>query len=559
MRRGALTLMTWTPWLAALLWAALALGCGPGAPEGAGGAGQDLAQDLAQAASLAPGLKARQARVAALCGLAAKAAATAPDLGMRFCAQALEQAAGLYDPALRALAERLRAAADSAGDPGRRETLAAAAGEMEGYCLRVWPLRLVAEAALAVAPDIAAQALNQALMNLGLNKGPGRDQDLAGLALVVARREPARARALAGQVADPGQRSRLWRELARGTNQPQDLEAAAAAARQIADPSAGARALAAAALDRWELDPEGGRALFAEARDLAGREPDPARQALALGEAAALLAQADPRQGLEEARALPALGGARFKALRRAALAYLGSDPERAKWALAEAARQVDLLPSPAERWQAWALLAKDAASSDPALARELIAQLPAGERLLRDEALSALVLAETGAGLDQALERVRRMDDPQAQVALLLRLAAIHGRQRPELGRALQEEALDLALARGGDQARLALAPVWAGIEPSKGVDIALGIGENVARARALATVAKILAAQGRTAGARWSLDLALEALAGISPKQMLDKVRLLGDMGREWAPLEGRESRRLFELGADAAGKMG
>jgi hypothetical protein len=70
---------------------------------------------------------------------------------------------------------------------------------------------------------------------------------------------------------------------------------------------------------------------------------------------------------------------------------------------------------------------------------------------------------------------------------------------------------------------------------------------------------VAKALAGQGQKTGAQWALDLALEALAEADPKHTIDKVRLLGDMGREWAPLESRQSRRFFELGAEAALRMG
>lgn len=545
--------------LATLLAALLALGgCGQGQAPATGPAG--LGEAAQKAAALTQSLRARQGRVVALCELALKAAATAPDLARRFCAQALEQAGGLYDPAHQALAERLRALAEQSADPARREEALAAARGLEGQCLRVWPLRLVAEAAAPVAPEVVERALHQALMGLGLNKDQaGRDQDQAGLALVMASRDPERARGLARQVADPGVRSWLWRRMAAQTNQRADLDAAAQAAGEIADPAQAGRCLAAAALARWEMEPQAARALFAAAWERAGLEPDPARRALALGEVAAVLAQADPRQALEDARHAPAEGGARFKALRQVALAYLGNDPARARWALEEADRQVELIPSAPERWQAWALLAKDAAALEPALARAFLANLPPGERTLRGEAEAALILAEVGAGLEPALARARRVDDPALRVTLLLRLADVFGRDDKELAEALRREALEVALARGGDQARQTLAPLVAAASPSKGVDIARGIGENVARARALLAVAKVMAGQGQKAGAQWTLDLALEAVAEADPKHTIDKVRLLGDMGREWAPLESRQSRAFFELGAETAGRMG
>jgi hypothetical protein len=95
----------------------------------------------------------------------------------------------------------------------------------------------------------------------------------------------------------------------------------------------------------------------------------------------------------------------------------------------------------------------------------------------------------------------------------------------------------------------------LWAARDARKGVDIALGIGENVARVRALVAVARVLARSGRKAPAAWALHLAEEALSGLSGDQAIDKVRLLGDMGQEWSAVDGQEARRFFRLGAEVA----
>jgi hypothetical protein len=78
-------------------------------------------------------------------------------------------------------------------------------------------------------------------------------------------------------------------------------------------------------------------------------------------------------------------------------------------------------------------------------------------------------------------------------------------------------------------------------------------------ARAQTLVILAKFLYERDNRAGAQWCLQLALETIKKINVQETLDKVRLLGDMGREWSVIEAGQARRYFALGAKAAKDLG
>lgn len=558
--RGGMLPRPWA-WLMALSMAltlalALALATGCSSEPGQAPAEQALVSPaLEQARKLAPELEARRRRGLAWCALAGKASQAAPELAVKFSAQAWDEVRGLYLSPAGQLAGQLRAGEGGAPSP---EDLALAA-RLSDLAGRAWPCRVVAEASLTLAPPLAEQALRQGVDLAKAETDPqARDQDLAGLAQVLARQDPRAARALAGELSDSLWRSWLWRELAVQEGTPQAAQRAVAAARQVAAPGARALELARAALLGFENDPAEGLNQFQEAFEAAGAVADPRQRAWCQGRVAELLVRVDPESGWALARRVEPLEGARFPAFRKAGLALLGGDPLAGGRALDEAWQAALTLPPGAQRQKGLALLAADLAAPDPAQAQRILAGLPPGENLLRGEAQAAMVLAQAARDPQGALAQVQRLPEAAARALLLARLGDIAARDDPEKAKALYGQALDLAQGQGADAARQALAPGWAALEPRKGVDIALGIGENVARAKALAAVAKVLARQGQDDASRWALHLAQETISALDPQLALDKARLLGDMGQDWADLNLELARRFFEMAAAAIRTM-
>jgi len=540
-------------------WAALTLGCSePLAPPPA--AGPEQAPAWGQALELAVKLEGRRERVLALCGLAAKAAAGAPDLARGLYEEAWEQARGLAEPKAAVLAQRLREEAGAAQGPRRKQELALAE-RLEDCSRRAWPLRVVAEGAQALSPLVAAQALKQGLALAKLNPDvAARDQDLGGLALVLARRDPQAGRALAGELGDPLWRSWSLRELAVLEGGPQPWAQAAQAAREIPHTVLRAQELARTALAGFESDPALGLAMFLEAFQNAANLPQPQARALLQGQVAALLVRVDAESGWRLVKRVEPLAGARFQACRLAGLALLGVEAMAGRRALHEAWEAVGTMPLEYERQRGISLLVQDLAGPDPALARELIGVLGPGENLLRGEAEAAMVLAEASRDLEAALMRAERMADPLSRMLVLARLAPVQNAQAPgPRSQDIHARTLALALRLGDQETLRMLAMQWAAFDPRKGVDIAAAIGENVDRVAALSSVARVLAQRGQPAACEWALFLAQQALDGLKSDQAIDKARLLGDMGQEWAAVNAELSRRFFKMGAEAARNVG
>jgi|GEM_PF-7039237 len=498
--------------------------------------------------------QARSRQVVWLCDLARRAAPSAGDLAEEFLRRAwpLAQAAA-QDPG-RELARGLIQARPGWPEPwrGRAGEVAARLDATGG---RVWPLALVAETAMGVTPELAAQALDQAQRRLDdLPAGATRDQDLCRLSLALVGWDAGRARGLAERVDAPLDRAWVWRQLARA-GLAEAAERAAQAARSAPDGPQKALALARCGQAALGPDPALALELFGQAWDQAlGLDP-PQLARRTQGQVAAVVAGAAPLVGLELARRLEP-GLARLSALRQAGLGLLSQDLAAGRALLGEAADQLPQVSSTSDRALAAASLAQDLAGLDPVLARDLLEQLPPGADYLRGRV--AEVLLPTAASHDPGWARqlAEAIADPGWRALALTRLAAI-ARQRgeAEARRELAGQALELAQAHAALPALEALARFWADQDPRKGVDIALGIGENVARVRALLGVARVAESHRQAAPAAWALYLAEEALSHFSAQQAIDKIGLLGDMGQEWSARDETQSRRFFQQGAAAA----
>lgn len=498
--------------------------------------------------------QARMQQVVWLCELAGRAAPSAGDLAEEFLRRAWPLAQAAAQDSGRELARGLNQASPGWPEPwrGRARELAAQLDQAGG---RVWPLALVAESAMGVAPELATQALDQAQRRLeDLPAGAVRDQDLCRLVLALVGWDAGRARTLAERVGDPLGRAWAWRGLARAGLAEAEQPAAQAAR---AAPDGLPKALALARCGQAALGPDPALALelFGQAWDLAQglQPPELARQAR--GQVAAVVAGAAPLVGLELARRLePGLD--RLSALRQAGLGLLGQDLAAGRALLGEAADQLPQVESAPAGAQAAASLAQDLAGLDPELALDLMDQLPPGAEFLRGRTAEVLLPAAASRDPARARQLADSISDPGWQSLALTRLAGI-ARQRGESGaaRELASRALDLAQAHAATPALEALAKFWAEQDPRKGVDIALGIGENVARVRALLGVARVADRHQQAAPAAWALYLAEEALSHFSAQQAIDKIGLLGDMGQEWSARDETQSRRFFQKGAEAA----
>ena len=147
---------------------------------------------------------------------------------------------------------------------------------------------------------------------------------------------------------------------------------------------------------------------------------------------------------------------------------------------------------------------------------------------------------------------------DSSLKAMALARLAAIRLRVRPDQGKALFRRVFSLC-GKGGARLNPALwEPAWQAFTAREALGLAEGLGGEAYRARVLSQLAAVLQSRGETAAAKWSLFIAGKAINSLEGKQTLDKVGLLGDMGREWSVIEVDQARRFFELGAGAAREL-
>lgn len=524
-------------WIWPLLLAILVAGCGPEPERPAPAPATRLPP---AAARLLSGLELRQKKLRGFCLLAGKAAPVFPELARRYAARGLALAVGLDPPGAAQTAATLE-----------RDGHARASARLRELAGAGWPLRLVAEAALSVDAGTARRALDLGLERVAAGTDPeAAVRDLPGLVAVLARLDPVRARRLAAKIASPLARSRCFLNLARLANSRDDLEAAQEAAERVAD--AGDRALALAACARLlhEFAPPAARALFERAWRAAGGLG--ARRAeLVRGRLAADLAALDPAAGLELAGRLTG-GLARFMALRRATVSLLATEPGAGRKLLVDCLRAAEDLGLDYQRHKAYALLAGDLAQLDPRRAGEILAAVPKAEYLLRAEPRAAMVLAEAGRGLQRARRRARRITDPVVRLMVMIRLAAIKAKADPARGRQWYRQTAREALADGVQPAIAALAEALAANQARVALDLAQALANPTDKVRVLFTIARTMDQKGRTAAAVWAMQLALETVNSINSQQILDKARLLGDMGRVWSVNDPDRASRFFKIGA-------
>ncbi len=484
----------------------------------------------------------------ALCQVAAKASSSAPDLAREMLEQALAIAiARLEFPARQAAADLLA----QAGDDPRAPDLVR---QLEENSQAAWPLGLVASAAQGLAPALSSRALELALARARLQPALAQEE-IAGLALLASRQQLGRGEQLAAQLTDPRSEAWFWRELATSYNSAGQLEPALAAGLRIAEPRERALSLAATARLFMEADAQQGREVFTQALNQADQIESQALRAATQGEVAALAAQSDAALGLAlAARVEPGLG-ARVKLLRAAAAQLRVSDPGRCRSALESAWREAHSLPLLGQRLKAQSLLVQDMAPLDPRRAREMLSAMPAGDYPQRAEAQTALVLNLAASDLEQALTLARSSLRGESRGLALCRLAGMAQKKDQALAKSLYQEAWLWPQAGPADQLAQNLAPALAALDARKGIDIALGIGDKVARAATLLAVARSLFQAGEDEAGLFCLRQAEMALSSLGPKEAIDKVRLLGDMGRQWASREAEKSRRYLRQAAEAA----
>jgi hypothetical protein len=339
----------------------LLLGCGDGVETMPG---KTVRPDLQQerVSALLVSLRARQSRIVALCGLAAKAGPAFPQMASKFLSQALDTAASLSDPQTLDMAAELRGKAAQ----GDNAAIKAQSREVDQLIRAAWPLALVARGALVVDLELASRALDLGLERARANPDTmSRDRDLAELVMVMGRTQAAQARDVAANIKDDLSRARAWRGLAELTRQTRDLTMAAEADELVAEPGAGALSLSRTAGQAFGWSAKEGKRLFEKAFAMAAKAEPARRRALLQAEVAADMARLDPRAGFDLGRKVEPGDGVRFKPLRIVARALLASDPTLGRQVMDAAIREASDLPLSYERHRALAILAADLALID--------------------------------------------------------------------------------------------------------------------------------------------------------------------------------------------------
>jgi hypothetical protein len=105
----------------------------------------------------------------------------------------------------------------------------------------------------------------------------------------------------------------------------------------------------------------------------------------------------------------------------------------------------------------------------------------------------------------------------------------------------------------------RRALVLAWQGLQPSRAVELVQKVEGPRRRVGHLLVLAEVLRQRQVEPASRWCLYLALDTIKKMGGQEMLDKVGLLGDMGREWSLVDPEAARRFFALGAETAAEPG
>lgn len=260
----------------------------------------------------------KRLKVLAFCDLAAKAAPIFPRMAKGYYRQALSAALALKSREALVLASRLKSMVKRRPSAPESGQALALSRDLKRQAHAAWPLRLVAEGVLSLDPDLARQALQMGVKRCRKNPDQSRrDLDMAGLALVLARRDRKDARGLADEITRPKIRAWAYREMARLTQAEKDLKRALEAAAQIADSGAKAMSLAQIAGIYYQVAKKTGTALFERAFEEAGRVRESMRRSFVQGEVAATAASFNARMAAKMAERVNSANGACFKAWRK--------------------------------------------------------------------------------------------------------------------------------------------------------------------------------------------------------------------------------------------------
>lgn len=539
-------------WLVCLLLAGLLLGCGQ-EPAGKAPSG-DLKLEQ-KAAQLAERMARQRLSALSLAELSSRAGVF-PELARSWFQESLSLLDAMERKPALSLAARL--SLDKGLKKNRSARAKRLAERLQRLAKEAWPYGLLAKETQALHPDISRRVLEKGL-SLALKNRISGQRDLAGLILVMARRERPRALALIAKIDDQAVKSMLYLGLARQEAYPGAYQMAAACAARISDPSAGALFMARAAKAAYYWDRPWSLRIFQRAYDLAAKPQAQAPPELIRAKIAARLAGLDPQAGFKMAQKLGAPAGVGFQAFARAAAGMGAGNQRLADLAWDKALEAAGNLPSSFERRRAWSVLAVQSAAAHPARAQALLARLPSGSVLARGRAQAALALALAGRDRDRAWKIARKIDDHGIRLKVLARLTAAS----PHLPADEAAKRFRLILKEAARKKihldPLLMASAWRLLAPEEACGLAAALPGPLERARALFNLSGEMQKNGLNARSSWCLGRAVQAINSAGSKQILDKVRLLGDMGREWYVIEPEQARSFFERGAEAARLIG
>jgi hypothetical protein len=420
----------------------------------------------------------------------------------------------------------------------------------------------MAEGALSADSEISEPAFKLALERCRANPNPeAGERESAAVILAWAKIRPLQAREKAQELKNFQTRAWVYRELAKLRRDRGDLDRALAAGRRIPDAALRLQSLARSAAVMHSLDPDSGLKLIGRIWAEAGQV-----QTAAPGlqdEVAAILVRVDVEAGLQAASRIPLKNGAGFWALYRAGLGLLGRDSDRARHVLVNALGRAEGFPLLSQRLGARCLVVQALAALDPAESQRLLADIsPEVQHPAQAPARAALALALAPRDFAGALKEANKIPDPRLRLDTLARLAALGTKTGHKGADDLVKQVWDLArqqVKQGEDMPFALWSLALLSLDSSQVMGLAKAQARPSERAETLLFLARRLLARQKIGQARQALNLALEAINSIKSKQILDKVRLLGDMGRGWFSIDAQQSSRIFDLGMETALKIG
>jgi hypothetical protein len=504
----------------------------------------------------------RQLQVVALCGLARKVEPYFPNRAKECYLKALALAKAGDSARASEVAAALRSQAASRPQGWDKKRLIALARSLESRAFAGWPLRLVAEGALSADPEISEPALKLALDRCRSNPNPEAGElESAAVILVWAKIRPLQAREKAQELKNLQTRARVYRELALLRRDRGDLDRALAAGHRISDAALRLQSLARTAAVMHAMDPDSSlkllKRIWAEAGQVQTAAPG------LQDKVAAILVRVDVEAGLQAASRIPLKDGAGFWALYRAGLGLLGRDSDRARRALVDALGRAEDFSLLSQRLGARCLVIQALASLDPVESRRLLAEIsPKVQHPAQAPARAALALALAPRDFAGALKEAKKIPDPRLRLDTLARLAVLGTKAGLKGADDLVNRVWDLArqqVKQGEDMPFALWGLALLSLDSSQVMGLARAQNRPSERAETLLFLARRLLARQKSGQARQALNLALETINSIKSKQILDKVRLLGDMGRGWFSIDAQQSGRIFDLGMETALKIG